>query len=230
MLKYLFEIQNKFILLVLTVLSTLFVCYWYKDLLLFLVTQMHLNEENLYFIFTDVTELFSVYFQVIFFFWIQITLWYSFYHIFSFLSTALYFQEFKFISFLFKSGTLLWFISILLSSYVIVPFGWNFFLSFQSQQGFYFEARINEYFDFYSNAYFVCVVYCQLFTVFFILLADFQQNYLYIKRYRKFHYYLFLIFSTFLTPPDIISQILMTVLLTAIYEFMLLFSVFTSRV
>jgi len=128
MLKYLFEIQNKFILLVLTVLSTLFVCYWYKDLLLFLVTQMHLNEENLYFIFTDVTELFSVYFQVIFFFWIQITLWYSFYHIFSFLSTALYFQEFKFISFLFKSGTLLWFISILLSSYVIVPFGWNFFL------------------------------------------------------------------------------------------------------
>ena len=191
---------------------------------------MHINEKELYFIFTDVTELFSVYFKVILFFLIQVALWYLFYHIFSFLSTAFYFQEFKFVSFLFNSGTLFWFLSILFSSYLIVPFGWNFFLSFQLQQGFYFEARISEYFNFYSNAYFVCLVYCQFLAAFFVFLADIQQNYLYIKKYRKFYYYLFLICSTLLTPPDIISQILTTFVLTLVYEIILLFSLFTSRV
>ena len=226
MLKYLLEIRNKFILLVVTVFSTLLVCYWYKDVLLFLLTQMHLNDESLYFIFTDVTELFSVYFRVILFFSVQITLWYLIYHIFSFLSTALYFQEFKFVSFLFNSGTFFWFLSGLLSSYILVPFGWNFFLSFQFQQGFYFEARISEYFYFYNNAYFLCLTYCQLFTILLFFLADIQQNYLYIKKYRKLYYYLFLIFSTLVTPPDLVSQILTTFLVTAIYEVILLFSIF----
>ena len=226
MLKYLLEIRNKFILLTVTIFSILLVCYWYKEVLLFLVTQMHINDENLYFIFTDVTELFSIYFRIVFFFSIQITFWYLCYHIFSFLSTSLYFREFKFISFLFKGATFFWFLSCLLSSYVLVPFGWNFFLSFQLQQGFHFEARISEYFYFYNNAYFLCLTYCQLLIVLFIFLMDIQQNYLYIKRYRKFYYYLFLIFSTLVTPPDLISQLLTTFLVTAIYEIILLFSIF----
>lgn len=226
MLKYLLEIQNKFILLVVTAFSTLLVCYWYKDVLLFLVTQMHINDENLYFIFTDVTELFSVYIRVILFFCGQIALWHLFYHIFSFLSTALYFEEFKFVSFFFNSVTFFWFLSGFLSSYILVPFGWNFFLSFKLEQGFYFEARISEYFNFYNNAYFLCLTYCQLLTVLFIFLVDIQHNYLYIKKYRKLYYYFFLLFSTLVTPPDLVSQILTTLLITVIYEITLLLSIF----
>lgn len=229
MLKYLLEIRNKFTLLIITLFSTLLVCYWYKDVLLFLVTQMHLNDVNLYFIFTDVTELFLVYFRLVFFFSIQIATWYLFYHLLSFLSTALYFYEFKFISFLLGSGTFFWFFSSLLSSYILIPFGWNFFLSFQLQQGFYFEARLNEYFNFYSNVYFLCLIYCQLLTLLFLFLANIQQNYSYIKKYRKLYYYTFLIFSTLVTPPDLISQILTTLLITLVYEVILLFSIFQSQ-
>ena len=226
MLKYIIELRNKFILLILTLFSTLLVCYWYKDVLLFLVTQMHLNDMNLYFIFTDVTELFYIYFRIIFFFLVQVITWYFCYHVFSFLSTALYFHEFKFINFLFSSGTFFWILSGLLSTYVLIPFGWNFFLSFQLQQGFYFEARISEYFSFYNNAYFLCLTYCQLFTLLFLFLANIQQNYPYIKKYRKLYYYIFLIFSTLVTPPDLISQILTTLLITLVYEIILLFSMF----
>lgn len=229
MLKYLLEIRNKFTLLTITLLSTLLVCYWYKNVLLFLVTQMHLNDVNFYFIFTDVTELFLIYFRIIFFFSIQIGIWYLFYHLLSFLSTAFYFHELKFISFLLNSGTFFWFFSSLLSSYILIPFGWNFFLSFQLQQGFYFEARISEYFNFYSNAYFLCLIYCQLLTLLFLFLANIQQNYIYIKKYRKLYYYIFLIFSTFVTPPDLISQILTTLLIILIYEIILLFLIFQSQ-
>lgn len=227
MLEYLLELRNKFILLIITFFATLIVCYWYKDALLFLVTQMHLNDENLYFIFTDVTELLSVYLKVIFFFSIQVSIWYFFYHLFSFLATALYFHEFKLTSFLLISGTFFWFLSILLSSYIIIPFGWNFFLSFQFQQGFYFEARISDYFNFYSNAYILCLIYCQLFTFLFIFLADIQQNYYYIKNYRKMYYYAFLIFATLMTPPDLISQVFTTFFLILIYEIVLLLAIFS---
>jgi len=228
-LKYVLEIQSKFILLTLTVCSTSLVCYRYKDVLLFLVTQMHVKEENLYFIFTDVTELFSVYLKIILFFSFQITLWYLLYHLFSFLSTAFYFQEYKLTSFLFYSGTLFWFLSIFFSSFVVIPFGWNFFLSFQLQQSFYFEARISEYLKFYNNTYFVCLIYCQFLTVFFVFLTDINKNYLYVKKYRKFYYYLFLIISTLITPPDMISQVLTTISLTLVYEIILLFLFFTSK-
>jgi len=225
MLKYLLEIRNKFILLAITFVSTLVVCYYYKEVLLFLVTQMHLNSEGLYFIFTDVTELVSVYFRLILFISLQSSLWYSFFHLFSFISTALHIQEFKFMSFLFNGGTFFLFLSCLLSSYVLIPFGWNFFLSFHSQHGFYFEARINEYLNFYVNIYSLCLLYCELFTILFFFLIDVQQNYSYIKKYRKLYYYIFLIFATLITPPDLITQISTTFLVILIYEILLFLTI-----
>lgn len=227
MLKYFLELRNKFILLIIIFSTTLIVCYCYKDALLFLVTQMHLNDENLYFIFTDVTELLSVYLKIVFFFSVQVIVWYFFYYLFSFLTTALYFNEFKLINFLLLSGTFFWFLSVLISSYILIPFGWSFFLSFQFQQGFYFEAHISNYFNFYIHAYILCLIYCQLFTLLFIFLADIQQNYFYIKNYRKVYYYVFLLFATLMTPPDLISQICMTFFLILIYEIALLFLIFS---
>lgn len=226
MLKYLIEIRNKFILLTITFFSTLVVCYYYKDALLFLVTQMQLNDENLYFIFTDVTELFSVYFKIVFFFSVHITLWYFFYHIFFFATTALYFYEFKFLNLLWINGTLFWFLSILVTSCIIIPFGWSFFLSYHFQDGFYFEARVSDYFKFYRDVYVVCLIYCQLSVLLFVFLADSQQNYFYIRKYRKIYYYVFLIIATFMTPPDIISQIFTTFFLITVYEVVLVFSIF----
>ena len=223
MLKYFLELRNKIALIIITFFSTFLICYLYKDVLLFLVTQIHLSNENFYFIFTDVTELFYTYFKLIFFFSIQITLWYSIYHIFFFLSTALYIQEFSFLSFLFKSSTFFWAFSSLLSNYVLIPFGWSFFLNFQSQQGFYFEARISEYFEFYSNLYILCLVYSQSFILLFFFLNDIQESGPYVKKYRKLYYYAFLLLSTILTPPDLVSQICTTVFMVVVYEIILLF-------
>lgn len=226
MLKYLLEIRNKFILFIVTLFSTLLVCYKYKEVLLFLITQMHLNDKSLYFIFTNVTELFYIYFKIVVFFSVQVTSWYFFYHTLSFLSTALYFREFKFLRFLFNSGTFFWLFSCLLSSYILIPLGWNFFLSFQLQQDFHFEARISEYFNFYTEAYFLCFIYCQLFPIMFFFLADIEQNYVSIKKYRKVYFYLFLVLSTMVTPPDLASQIIIAVLIIVIYEAILFFSIF----
>ena len=226
MLKYFIEIQNKLILLSIVFFSTLFVSYWYKNLLLFLITQMHLNDETFYFIFTDVTELFHVCFKIVYFISIQTVIWYFIYYLICFLRPALYLLEFQSMLYLFVSSTFFWFLAGLLSSYVIIPFSWNFFSSFQIYEGFYFEARIDEYFLFFTNIYFICLVYCQLISLIFMFLADIQKNYLYVKRYRKLYYYLFLLFATLLTPPDLMSQILVTITLVTAYEFTILILLF----
>ena len=221
MSKYFVELRNKFLLIVITFFSTASVCYFYKASLLFLFTQMHLADNDLYFIFTDVTELFYIYFKLILFISGQITLWYLIYHVFSFISIALYFKEFKFLAFLFKSGTFFWLFSCILTSFVLLPISWNFFLTFQTLQGVYFEARITEYLAFYSNIYFATVVYCQFFTLIFLVLSDVQAKGNYIKKYRKLYYYFFLIFSTLLTPPDLLSQLLTTSVVVLTYEVVL---------
>lgn len=223
MFQYLFEIQNKFILLFITFFSTLLVCCLYKNVLLFLITQMHLNNENLYFIFNDVTELFSIHFKLIFFVLVQVTVWYLFYHFFSFLRPAFYPQEFKLANFFFNMITFLLLASGLLSGCILIPVSWDFFISFHKQQNFYFEAGVSEYFNFYKSIYFLSLTYCELFILIIFLLLNIKQNHSYIKKYRKLHYYLFFVFSMFLAPPDLWSQLITSFFVGAIYEIVLLF-------
>jgi Sec-independent protein secretion pathway component TatC len=56
-----------------------------------------------------------------------------------------------------------------------------------------------------------------------LLLNNFSKNLKKIRKFRKLFYLIFVIFSTLTTPPDIISQVLVSVSLIASYE-LLLFS------
>lgn len=232
MFKYLIEIQNRLILLTITLFSTLLICYFYKEVLLFLVIQAHLSTDNIsfYFIFMNVTELFSVYLQLVFFFVLQTVLGYLFYHIFVFLSPAFFFYEYKYVNFFIKSSAFSLLFSVFLSNYYLIPFSWNFFLGFQSIQPFYFEARLNEYLAFYMNIYFLCLIYCQYSIVLFVFIVDINVNYLYIKKVRKLYYYMFLLFSTLVTPPDVFSQVFITLIMIGVYEIFLLLLIFKSFV
>ena len=66
MSKYFIEIRNRLLLLLLTWLSTILISYLYKEILLFSIVQPNIvfNFSNgstfFYFIFTNVTEIFSV--------------------------------------------------------------------------------------------------------------------------------------------------------------------------
>ena len=221
MLKYLTEIKSRLTLLIFTLCSIIAICYTYKEILLFMVTQIHLNDTSSYFIFTNVTELFSVYFRLIMFISIQISVWYLFYHIFTFLSPALFFYEYEFGSFFFRVSTFFWFFSIFLSIFILIPFGWNFFLSFQTNLSFYFEANLTQYLDFCVSVYLLSFVYCQSFTLLFFFLLNVAQNCKYIKRFRKIYYYIFVLFATLVSPPDIFTQIVISFFTTIFFEFVI---------
>lgn len=173
---YLLEIKNRLILTFLTWLSIITVSYLYKETLLFLILQQNRlfesgnNTHSFYFIFTNVTEIFSVYIQLIIFLSTQIVSIYFIYHCFNFLSLALFKWEYSVVAFFFKVSFVIWCLSVILTNYALIPLTWDFFFSFQklaSDQfiSLHFEAKLNEYLDFYVSLYYLCVLYCQIFTI-----------------------------------------------------------------
>lgn len=228
MTKYILEIKNRSILLSITCLSTLITSYFYKETLLFLLTQSFVNNyssysTSFYFIFTDITEIFSVYLQLVSFVTIQIAFLTIVYHSFIFFSPALFNQEYRNLSLILKTTFIIWFFSLLLSNYFLIPLSWNFFLSFQdlTTVSLHFEAKLNEYLSFYIVLYYLCIFYCQVFSIVFLFLSYINANVVYVKRFRKLYYYLFVVFATLLSPPEIFSQIVISFFVIFVYELLL---------
>ena len=232
---YYLEIKNRLLLLGLTWISVILVSYIFKEVLLFLITKQNMGfsfstKEIVYFIFTDVTEIFYAYLMLIFFFGTQIFFLYSFYHMLIFISLGLYKYEYGYLVFIFKTSILIFFFSVIIFNKVLFPFSWNFFLSFQNFEllkslMLHFEAKLNEYLTFYITFYYLCILYFQIFVL-LILIFDYLKNeFTIIKRFRKFLYYFFVIFSTLVTPPDVSSQLILSVSIIFSYEILVYYSI-----
>ena len=120
------------------------------------------NHAEQYFIFTDISEIFYVYLQLTFFISNQITLLMLLHHGIIFLSSGLYRSEYEKLQFAFQVCTLSWVCSVLLLNKIIIPVSWDFFLSFQEADGiaFFFEAKIIEYLNYFTNLYYICFLNC----------------------------------------------------------------------
>ena len=223
--QYYLEIKNRSILLLFTWVSLLIVCYDFKEPLLFTFIDSNKYYNNMpYFIFTNVDEIFYVYLRLILFIANQITIIMALYHGLMFLTLGLYYSEYKQLKLILKIFIITWLCSIILLRKIIMPFSWSFFLSFQETNNhlqpasFFFEARILEYFDYFTNFYYLCVMNCQLLTLSVLFLNKISKETGTIKTFRKLFYLVFILFSTITTPPDIFSQIIMSTSLILIYE------------
>jgi len=229
--KYYLEIKNRIILLLFTWASLLAVCYCLKEPLLFTFIDSNKYYNNLndapYFIFTNVDEIFYVYLHLVIFIANQVTGLMLLYHSLMFLTLGLYYSEFIQLKSVVKIFIITWFCSIVLLKKFVVPFSWSFFLSFQETSShlqpasFFFEARILEYFNYFTSFYYICVVNCQLLALSIMFLDNVSKTVGTIKTFRKLFYLIFIVFSTITTPPDIFSQIVVSFSLIIIYELLI---------
>ena len=228
--KYYVELKNRCFLLSICWVFTLSICYSYKELVLFALINSS-NYAEQYFIFTDIGEIFYVYLQLTFFISNQVTLLLLLYHCLIFLSSGLYKSEYEKLQFVFKVYVFSWICSIFLLNKIIIPVSWNFFLSFQEVDGiaFYFEAKIIEYLKYFTSLYYICFLNCQLLAVITLLLNNYSKNINHIRKFRKLFYMIFVVFSTLTTPPDIISQVLMSTSLITFYEILLFLSILKTN-
>lgn len=226
--KYYTEIKNRFILTFFAWVFCLGTSYYYKETILFsLVNSNSLflsSNEKPYFIFTNVTEVFYVYMQLILFISNQMTVIILIYQVLMFLSLGLYQSELIKIRSLFQFFLLAWLATLFLLFNFIVPLTWKFFLSFQENStdkqfvSFFFEAKLNEYIQYFIDLYYVSLINCQFLILLLITLNSINDKLKKTKTFRKFFYLIFVIFSTVVTPPDVFSQIFISGILIIVYE------------
>ena len=225
--KYYLEIKNRILLVFFSWISLLAICYYFKESLLFTFINSNKYYNNIdlpYFIFTNVDEIFCVYLRLVVFIANQITILMILYHSLMFLTLGLYHSEYKQIKSMTVIFIVTWLCSVVLLKKFIIPFSWSFFLSFQitddylQPASFFFEAKIIDYFNYFTNFYYICMVNGQLLALLVLLLNNISKRIGTIKTFRKLFYLIFIIFSTITTPPDIFSQILVSFILIVIYE------------
>jgi Sec-independent protein secretion pathway component TatC len=106
----------------------------------------------------------------------------------------------------------------------VMPFSWAFFLSFQDTNSklqitsFFFEARISQYLDYFINLYYICLINCEILALLTLVINSVSGHAKKVKSFRKLFYFVFIVFSTVTTPPDIVSQVFLSFSLIIIYE------------
>jgi len=176
--EYILEIKNRILLIATMWISLIVTCFFYKETLLFLSIKpnIYLYKENLlYFIATNLTDIFYAYLHLSYFVANQIVILYILYNIFTFLTPALYKLEYKNFKIVLFSIIFLWVLSFFILNLFVLPYCWNFFLSFQTTMvnqaiKVHFEAKITEYVDFYIFLHSICNGSSQLFLFLFLFL------------------------------------------------------------
>lgn len=223
---YIIELRNRCFLLFICWSTTFIIGFFYKEILLFEILNPCLNRNVLYsnsFIFTNISELFDTYFDLIWFFSVQLTIIYLFYSIMSYLIPALYTFEYNSLKSFLKLSFILWLISIFILINYLIPSLWNFFFDFQTNlKGYsiviHFEAKVSEYVKFFTKVYFGCNLYIQSLAFLILFFRYFFINKELVKSYRNIFYLGFLIMATGLTPPDVFSQFIVFIGLTLFFE------------
>ena len=218
---YFVEIKNRLMLIFLAWFFTLCFCYSYKHIIVFISikTLLATTSNTIGFISTTVTEIFNSYLQFSLFISNQITFTVLLYHILKFLSPGLYLNEIKRVNQLFFLFLINISCSTALLNLFFIPISLDFFLNFTAfSNELAFEAKITEYLNFYKSMYYYLIFSNQtLLLIFYIVLYKIQTAAFYIK-VRKLFYLIFLMAATFITPPDIFTQILLYITLVLLYE------------
>lgn len=231
------ELQYRIFLIFLNAISVAIVCFYYKNILLYSIISFSNNSKNseaVCFIFTEVTEVFSVYIELVFFIVFQIIIITVLYHLLIFLSLGLYKTEHKKIKFVFKTFFFYWVFTIMLLNNVLVSLSWSFFSNFKEVNldvpvlFLNFEAKISEYVTYYISFYYICFFNCCILTLLTLWVNYLSNELTKVKKLRKLFYFIFVILSTITTPPDVFSQVITSFFLIFCYEMLVLLKIFNK--
>jgi Sec-independent protein secretion pathway component TatC len=237
---YIKEIFFRFQYFFISFLFVSFISYYHKNILLFLLTFAVVDTDFGagvsgvdHFICTHPSELLTIYITLVLYVSFIIILPQFFWQILDFLKSSLFRFEYKnFFNFIVTSVVVVVFFN-LLCFLTLFPNFWIFFESFNKLVNkdnilnVFLELRLYDYFLFLKD--FIYLTNFCLFFLFVLCFVCFCYGLKFLVHWKKLFIFINIVFATLLSPPDVYSQLLILVVLTFIFEFIIFFYTFYCK-
>ncbi len=195
------------------------VCYALKEPLfdILAVPLLKVMPEGGSLIFTSVAEAFFTYMKVAFLAGIILTSPFVLYQIWAFVAPGLYQKEKKYVIPFVLGGSLFFALGVFFGYYVTIPIGFKFLLGYATD---FIKPMptMKEYLSFSIKFLLIFGLVFEFPVVLVLLSRIGVVNAKTLARQRKYAILLIFVFAAVMTPPDIISQVLMALPLMGLYE------------
>ncbi|MBP9752437.1 MAG: twin-arginine translocase subunit TatC [Proteobacteria bacterium] len=228
LVSHLIELRKRLIWVLMVFVVGFFICYYFSNSLFDFLVQplsdiLHQKGGERRLIYTSLTEAFTTYIKISFFFAFIMTFPFLCYHVWQFVVPALFKNErFIFRCFL-VSIPLFFLIGAFFAYYIIFPTAYTFFLSFETTAltstslPIQLEAKLNEYLSFVMRLILAFGICFELPVILSLLSFAKILSYESLKKHWRIAIVAIFALSAFITPPDVLSMLGLAIPLIALY-------------
>jgi len=167
---------------------------------------------------TETTGQFMVYIHTGFIIGFIIAFPVVFYQFWGFVRPALYDNEYKVASGLIFWSTLLFILGVLFAYFILIPITFNFLSNFSISNVIKNDINLNSYFELMSSLTLGCAIMFELPIVVYFLTKIGILSPEFMQKHRKYSIVIILLLAAIITPPDVISQLIISIPLFILYE------------
>jgi sec-independent protein translocase protein TatC len=146
-----------------------------------------------------------------------------------FISPALYDKEKKHAKLFIFIASLLFFAGVLFGYFVVVPMSINFFATFKVSAIIKNEFNIDSYIGMVKTSILASGLYFELPIIIYFLTRLGLVTPDFLRKYRKYGIVIILIIAAIVTPPDVVSQIMVAIPMMLIYEVSIFISAYVVK-
>ncbi|MCV6599202.1 MAG: twin-arginine translocase subunit TatC [Alphaproteobacteria bacterium] len=213
------DFRNKLISCFLFFLISFGISYYFSDLIFaFLASPL----ENNKMIYTNLTEGFFTYLKVAYFGGLFLSIPFCLIQLWRFISPGLYINERKAILPFIIMTPILFYLGGAFVYFLVIPNAWSFFLSFQSDS-IELTAKISEYLSLIMSLIIAFGLCFETPVILSLLVKIGIVSFETLKKARKYFIIIAFILGAFLTPPDVISQLILASVIVILFELSLIF-------
>lgn len=136
----------------------------------------------------------------------------------NFISPALYEKERKYAKAFVSIASLLFFLGVLFGYFIIIPMSINFFATFTVSPEIKNDINIQSYISMIKTSVIVSGLIFEMPIIIYFLSKVGLVTPSFLRKYRKYAIVLILIVAAIVTPPDVVSQIIVSIPLLVLYE------------